>query len=159
MDKIVDIKQAVLVSEKLKKHNKAIVLVGGCFDILHQGHIKFLEKAKKQGDFLFVLLESDEKITKIKGKNRPINQQRRRAEVLSKLKFVDFIITLPFFKADKDYDHLVFELKPDIIATTKGDPARFHKERQAKVLKIKVVDVIKRIPNQSTTRLINNLSL
>lgn len=159
MGKIVDIKQAILISEKLKKQNKTIVLAGGCFDVLHQGHIQFLKKAKKQRDLLFVLLENDKKITEIKGKERPINRQKERAGALSKLKFIDFIITLPFFKVNEDYDNLVFKLKPDIIATTKGDPARFHKERQAKALKIKVVDVIERIPNQSTTRLINNLSL
>lgn len=159
MDKIVNINKAVKITKRIHQQGKQIVLVGGCFDILHQGHLQFLEKSKKQGDFLFVFLESDQKITTMKGKNRPINNQKNRAETLSKLNFVDYIITLPFFKADKDYDDLVFELKPDIIATTKGDPVKFHKERQAKVLKIKVLDVIEKIPNQSTTQLIRKLKL
>lgn len=159
MSKILNIKQAVKIAKELREHKKSTVLAGGCFDILHQGHIKFLEKAKKQGDFLFVFLESDKKIIEMKGKDRPINTQKDRAEALAELSFIDYIIALPFFKTNKDYDDLVFEFKPDIIATTKGDPARFHKERQAKVLKIKVIDVIERISNQSTTRLINNLNL
>ena len=68
---------------------KNIVLVGGCFDIVHLGHLIFLEKAKAKGDILIVLLESDENIRKNKGQNRPINNQEDRALFLSKLKMVD----------------------------------------------------------------------
>ena len=63
-----------------------IVLVGGCFDILHLGHVVFLEKAKKEGDVLVVLLESDEKVRFLKGKGRPVHTQSERAEILSALK-------------------------------------------------------------------------
>ena len=61
MSRIINIKQAIALSKKLKSAGKAIVLTGGCFDVLHLGHIKFLEAAKKRGDYLFVFIESDEK--------------------------------------------------------------------------------------------------
>ena len=71
------------------------VLVGGCFDILHFGHTRFLKKAKSFGDFLIVLLESDKHIKRLKGKNRPINNFMQRKEVLLSLKFVDKVIKVP----------------------------------------------------------------
>ena len=66
MKKIINIKDAIKVSQKLRKQNKTIVLAGGFFDILHTGHIKFLEKSKKHGDYLFVLLEDDKKAREVK---------------------------------------------------------------------------------------------
>ena len=71
------------------------VLVGGCFDVLHIGHVKFLRQAKSFGDYLIVLLESDANIKKLKGSTRPIHNQKERKEVLEALKFVDKVIILP----------------------------------------------------------------
>src|SRR3990167_134264 len=119
MDKVVSIEKAIQITNHLNNQRKRIVLTGGCFDILHIGHISFLENAKKEGDVLFVLLESDESIKKLKGDNRPINNQEDRAKILESLKIVDYIIRLPYFENDKDYDKLISSLKPDIIATTK----------------------------------------
>jgi len=158
MNKILSIEKAIKKSEELRKRGKKIVLVGGCFDILHVGHITFLENARKEGDVLFVLLESDENIKKIKGANRPINAQVDRANILSHLDVVDYVIKIPPIKNDNDYDGLVILLKPAIIATTKGDPMRVHKERQAGQIGAKVVDVIEPVINQSTTRLISILN-
>lgn len=158
MDKILTIKQATSTSKKLRENGRRIVLAGGCFDILHIGHIDFLKKAKKCGDYLFVLLESDEKIKNIKGKDRPINTQKDRAEILSSLYFIDYVIMLPLFKTNQEYDNLILEIKPDIIATTKGDRQIVHKKRQANIINAKVIDVIENISNQSTTRLIRLLS-
>lgn len=157
MNKILNIKQAVQVAKELREHKKSIVLVGGCFDILHKGHIEFLRRAKEQGDILFIFLENDESIRKIKGKNRPVNTQTDRAVILSELSIVDYVIMLPLFKTNQEYDILVIGLKPDIIATTKGDKDRNHKERVAKLLNVKVVDVIQRIPNRSTTIIIESI--
>ncbi|MDO8657699.1 MAG: adenylyltransferase/cytidyltransferase family protein [Candidatus Levybacteria bacterium] len=158
MNKILSTKQAINLAQKLRKQNKSIVLAGGCFDVLHIGHITFLKNAKKYGDFLFVLLESDEKIKEIKGKNRPINGQSDRAEILSSFYFVDYVILLPLFKTNIEYDNLIKTIKPAIIATTKGDKLKFHKKRQAKLVNAKVVEVIKNISNKSTTKLIKILS-
>lgn len=158
MSKIINISRAVEISKKLKEQNKTIVLVGGCFDILHIGHIEFLKQAKRKEDFLFVLLESDEAIRKLKGVNRPINTQEDRARVLSALEAVDYIIAIPLFETSKKYDDLIKKIKPDTIAMTEGDPYKRHKERQARLIQARAINVIRKISNKSTTSLIKLLA-
>lgn len=152
--KIITKANAIKISKELKSEGKSIVLVGGFFDILHFGHIKFLEKAKKHGDFLFVLLESDKTARKIKGENRPMNTQVLRAQVLSALKFVDYIVLLPEMKNDADYDRLVTRLRPMVIAVTQNDKNIRHKTRQANLIGAKVIPVLSQISNKSTSRLV-----
>lgn len=152
-DKIITLQAAYAVVSDFKNKDKKIVLVGGCFDILHKGHLFFLKHAKEQGDILMVLLESDQKIKKLKGEKRPINPQSDRAFVLSTIEFVDYIVLLPEMNDDEDYDKMISKLKPAIIATTTDDPNRSHKERQARKYNCKVVDVISLINDQSTTKL------
>ncbi|MBI2431127.1 MAG: adenylyltransferase/cytidyltransferase family protein [Candidatus Levybacteria bacterium] len=159
MNKILTIEQAERLSKKLRSEGKKIVLVGGCFDILHPGHVLFLEKAKQQGDVLFVMLESDQTIQLTKGNKRPIHPQKDRALVLSTLNMVDYIILLPSLNKDRDYDNLLFKIKPTIIATTKGDPKRYHKERQAKLMGTTVIDVMERVKDASTSQLTKLLSI
>lgn len=146
------------LSEAIQKipSDKIIVVAGGCFDILHPGHQAFLKASKKQGEVLVVLLESDTKIKEVKGLNRPRNTQTIRAQNLAKLDIIDFIILLPYLTDNQDYDKMISSLKPAIITTTTGDPYRFHKERQAKLVNGKVVDVIERLPEFSTTNLLNH---
>jgi len=158
MDKIFTVEQAIKLSTKLRKQGRKLVLAGGCFDILHVGHIRFLHEAKAHGDSLFILLEHDASIKKRKGVNRPLNKQKDRAEMLASLLVIDGIILLPPVTKDNFYDGLVNQLKPAIIATTAGDTSRAHKERQAKEVGAKVVDVIKPIMNQSTTKLFTILN-
>lgn len=157
MNKIISTEQAIKLSEKIRNEGKTIALAGGCFDILHIGHIEYLANAKKHGDVLFVFLESDENIKKIKMPHRPINTQPDRAKILANLSMVDYIIPLPTLKNDKDYDGLVILLKPAIIATTKGDSSKIHKDRQAGLIGAKVVEVTEEVSNQSTSRLVNIL--
>lgn len=154
MNKILTIQQLENISKQLRNMNEKIVLAGGCFDILHIGHLTFLQKAKNQGDYLFVLLESDDQIKKIKGSNRPINTQKDRAEILAALQIVDYIIPLSASMSDSNYDTLIKKINPSVIATTKGDPNRFHKERQAKLIEAKVVDVTMPVKDHSTTNLL-----
>lgn len=92
MYKIKTIKEIKKISEKLKLKGKTIVFTNGCFDIIHPGHIKVLKKAKSIGDILIVGLNSDKSIKKIKGKNRPIIDQKGRCEILSSLWMVDYIV-------------------------------------------------------------------
>ena len=153
MKKILNIKEAISITKLLRRNGKKIVLVGGCFDILHAGHVTFLKKAKKQGDVLMILLESDRAIQKIKGRSRPINPQLDRPEVLSELRSVDFIILLPYLKSNKEYDNLILQLKPHIIATTKGDPNKTHKIRQAQLIDTQIIEVTERIAKTSTSEL------
>lgn len=157
MIRIFSLDKVQTLADTLSVQNKSIVVAGGCFDILHAGHITFLEKAKKQGDILIVFLEADETIKKYKGEKRPINTQSDRAKVLSAIRFVDYICLLEPEMTDEDYDTLVIMLKPAIISTTKGDMQRFHKERQAKRIGAVVRDVTDHIPEKSTTALFNLL--
>lgn len=158
MKKILTIKQATKLSKEFHKQHKRIVLAGGCFDILHVGHIRFLQKAKARGDVLFVMLESDVTITKLKGKKRPINGQKIRAEILVALTSVDIVIMLPELQSNKAYDSVILQLKPAIIATTIGDPNRSHKLRQAKLVDGQLVGVTGKVADASTTRLASLLS-
>ena len=139
--------------------DKKIVLVGGCFDIVHLGHLIFLEKAKAKGDILIVLLESDENIRKNKGQNRPINNQENRAIFLTKLKMVDYVIKLPEMKSDEDYLEILKKIKPNIIAVSEGDSALEKKKKQAKEIGARVLEVNKLIPHQSTSLIIDKIKI
>ncbi|MEK7186367.1 MAG: adenylyltransferase/cytidyltransferase family protein [Patescibacteria group bacterium] len=150
---IVKIEKAIDISKKLRKEGRVVVLAGGCFDILHSGHTRFLKESKKQGNKLFVLLENDVNVAKLKGANRPINTQKERAEVLSDLRSVDYVVLLPVMEIDNDYDKLLLAIRPEVITTTENDPDIEHKKRQAKMIKAKLVSVIGRIEDRSTSRI------
>lgn len=141
-----------------KINNKKVVVVGGCFDLLHLGHIIFLQKAKEQGEIVIVLLESDQTIKKLKGDRRPIHTQEVRSQILAELKSVDFVLVLPPMKSNHEYDQLIEKLSPRVIATTEGDEYDFHKKRQAEKTGAKLVYVTKQINEHSTTQLIQKLS-
>jgi len=158
MNRIINPEKAIKISKKLKREGKKLVLAGGCFDILHVGHIKFLTAAKKRGNVLFILLESDKNVEIFKGKNRPINNQGERAMILSSLRAVDYVIILGEMKTNSDYDKLIINLKPDIIATTKKSQQIIHNARQAKLVDAELALVVNRISNKSTTRLANIIS-
>ena len=100
--------------KKLRSENKTIVTTNGCFDILHVGHVRYLEKAKSFGDVLIVALNSDKSVKSIKGESRPINNENDRAEVLSGLRSVDYVV---LFDEDSPID-LLLQIKPDVH--TKG---------------------------------------
>lgn len=100
--------------KKLKQDGKTVVTTNGCFDILHVGHVRYLEKAKSFGDVLIVALNSDKSVKSIKGESRPINNELDRAEVLSGLKSVDYVV---LFDEDSPID-LLLQIKPDVH--TKG---------------------------------------
>ena len=100
--------------KKLKEQGKTIVTTNGCFDILHVGHVRYLEKAKSFGDVLIVALNSDKSVKSIKGESRPINNENDRAEVLSGLKSVDYVV---LFDEDSPIN-LLLQIKPDVH--TKG---------------------------------------
>jgi rfaE bifunctional protein nucleotidyltransferase chain/domain len=158
MNKIINTKDIVNLTKKLRLKKLSIVLVGGCFDILHIGHIKFLKKAKKMGDRLLVLLESDEKVRKLKGKNRPFFSQKERAEMLSSLQFIDFVLLLPTMKDDQAYEDLIRKIKPAIIAVTSGDLFLEKKKAQARIVKGKL-EIITYLRTPSTSKLANLLGI
>ena len=137
---------------------RKVVLVGGCFDILHYGHICFLKEAKKLGNYLIVALESDANTRKLKGPTRPIHNQKQRREILESLNFIDQVIELPDVMKDGDYSRLVEVLSPDILAVTKGDPMIEKKATHAKKIGAKVVEIDKvKVP--STTQIAKLIGL
>lgn len=77
---------------KIKAQKETIIFTNGCFDILHAGHVSYLQKAKSLGDFLVIGLNSDASVRKLKGKKKPFVSQKNRAKVLSALACVDFIV-------------------------------------------------------------------
>lgn len=143
---------------KIKDAGQSVVLVGGCFDVLHFGHIKFLEKSKKEGDVLIIALESNKNIKRLKGGGRPIHSQEMRAEMLSALKTVDYIVCLPLMENDNDYLELVKRIKPNIIAVTAGDPKLKNKKGQASKAGSRLKIVTHRLSTPSTKEIIKLLN-
>lgn len=158
MNKTIDFDELDQKLETIKSKGK-LVIAGGCFDVLHEGHIRFLEKAKKHGDILLIILESDESVRRRKGADRPVNNQRKRARFLSRFDSVDYVLTIPDFKRDENYYNLVKKLQPDIIAVTKKDPIISKKSEQAKLVGGEIIEVIDRIPNLSTSNILNKQTL
>ena len=106
--KIKTIEEITEVSERLRKEGKIIVTTNGSFDLLHSAHLNLLEKAKKEGDVLIVLLNSDYSIKKMKGENRPILSENERVRILSAIVYVDYIT---IFNDDKPL-FLLEKIKP-----------------------------------------------
>jgi len=137
-----------IVSE-LKNKGKKIIFTNGCFDILHIGHIKFLEKTKDFGDILIVGLNSDESVRRLKGKNRPINSQIDRASILASIKVIDYVV---IFDDDTPLD-LIKLIKPNVLVKG-GDYEDKEVIGQEIVEEVKLV---KFIDNKSTTKTIERI--
>jgi len=99
------------LSEELKSRGKKIIFTNGCFDILHAGHVRYLETAKSYGDVLILGLNSDRSVKVLKGENRPINTQLDRAYILAALEAVDYVVV---FDDDTPYD-LIKAIKPHTL--------------------------------------------
>ncbi len=99
------------LSKELKERSKRIIFTNGCFDILHAGHVRYLETAKSYGDVLILGLNSDRSVTALKGKGRPINTQLDRAYILAALEAVDYVVV---FDEDTPYD-LIKTVKPHVL--------------------------------------------
>jgi len=129
-----------------------VVLIGGCFDILHFGHLTFLQKAKQEGNFLVVLLESDEFI-KLRKKRSPVHTQAERTAILASLRQVDWVIPLSRIIEDADYRQIVKTISPAVIAVTSGDPLMAKKQSQAKMFKAQIRVVTPLIKTLSSTKI------
>ena len=113
-DKILNLKELKKRVVEDKEKDLRIGFTNGCFDILHYGHISYLEKSRQLCDKLIVAVNSDKSVEKLKGKNRPINNQMSRAKILAALHFCDYII---IFNEDTPLN-LINTLKPHLM--TKG---------------------------------------
>jgi D-beta-D-heptose 7-phosphate kinase/D-beta-D-heptose 1-phosphate adenosyltransferase len=147
---IKDFSQITKIVERLKTLNKKIVFTNGCFDILHRGHVSYLDKAKSYGDILIVGLNSDDSIKRLKGKNRPINIQEDRAYILAGLESVDFVV---LFNEDTPYN-LIKLIEPDILVKG-GD--YYNKEIIGSDI-AKEVRLVNFIDGKSTTQIINQIN-
>ncbi len=109
--KIVPVKVLVSKMQRLRKQGKTIAFTNGCFDLMHMGHVAYLQKAKHGNRVLVVGLNSDRSIRRIKGPSRPICPERSRATVLAALECVDFVV---MFNEDTPYN-LIKALRPDVL--------------------------------------------
>jgi D-glycero-beta-D-manno-heptose 1-phosphate adenylyltransferase len=89
-----------------------IVLANGCFDLLHVGHVRYLEAAKEVGDILIVGVNSDEQVKRLKGANRPYQTERERAELIAALRVVDYVTIFP----EPTVEGLIRAIRPDFHA-------------------------------------------
>jgi len=129
------------------KQLRQTVFTNGCFDILHVGHIQYLEQSRALGDKLIVGLNSDDSVRRLKGQSRPVNSQADRKRMLQALRCVDEVV---IFDEDTPYD-LIASLQPDIV-TKGGDyrPEEVVGYDLAKVVVLPYVD------GKSTTRILNH---
>ena len=106
------IDEAARLAERLRREGKRIVLANGCFDVLHVGHIRYLREARRLGDVLFLGLNDDAAVARLKGPGRPVMPLDERAEILSALRDVDHVVIF----ADDTADALVAGLRPHVHA-------------------------------------------
>ena len=104
--------EAVALADRLRAERKRIVLANGCFDLLHVGHVRYLRAARKLGDVLFVGINSDAAVARLKGRGRPLVPATERAEILMALREVDHVVV---FEEDTA-DQLVASLRPHVHA-------------------------------------------
>lgn len=151
---LVDRKDIRALVEEIHKQGKTVVSTNGCFDIIHVGHIRYLEKSKSFADYLIVLLNSDKSVKSIKGPSRPINNENDRAEILSALRCVDYVV---LFDEDSPKD-LLDEMKPDIY--TKGADYTMETLPEADIMRKNNtrVEFIEFVEGKSTTRIVEKLN-
>ena len=137
-----------IVSDKKSKGQK-IVFTNGCFDILHAGHVKYLEEAKNCGDILVLGLNSDASVKKIKGSDRPINSQNDRAYILASLEVVDYLV---IFDTDTPLE-LIQLIQPDVLVKG-GDYKNKYVVGQDIAKELKLIEFI---PGKSTSKLIKKI--
>ncbi|CAN5578861.1 hypothetical protein BH10BAC4_BH10BAC4_15310 [soil metagenome] len=152
-DKIIDrdtAKKTVLI---WKEQGKKVVFTNGCFDILHLGHVDYLEKARGLGDKLVLGLNTDDSVSRFKGPFRPIQDQNSRAHILASLQFIDLVV---FFNEDTPFD-LISALVPDILV--KGSDYLAENIVGADVVKRNggVVKTIDFVPGYSTSRIVEKI--
>lgn len=104
--------EAAALADRLRAEGKRIVLANGCFDLLHVGHVRYLREARRLGDVLFVGINSDAAVARLKGPGRPIMPAAERVEILSALRDVDHVVVFDEDTADR----LVERLRPHVHA-------------------------------------------
>jgi D-glycero-beta-D-manno-heptose 1-phosphate adenylyltransferase len=155
-DKIIPFEQFEKRAKDLRAAGKKIVATNGCFDLLHVGHVRYLEAARTKGDVLIVGINGDESVRGLKGQTRPVNNERDRAEVVAALECVDLVTIFPETRATK-----FLELAAPAIYVKGGD----YKEETLNVEERRVlekagakIDILPLEQGYSTSQLLTRLS-
>ncbi len=138
------------LAEIVKRHQSAgqrVVLANGCFDLLHGGHISYLESAKAAGDILIVAVNSDASIKKIKGDKRPIFPERERLEILEAIECIDYILVFD----EPSVDGLLRQLRPDVHAKGTDYTRDTVPERQT-AIELGIETIIAGSPKENATK-------
>lgn len=138
---------------KAKAAGKKLVFTNGCFDILHVGHVRYLNAAKSLGDYLIVGLNSDDSVRCLKGPTRPINNQYDRAEVLAGLSSVDYVVIF----SEHTAENLIAEIKPEIYV--KGGDYQVEELPEAKIVEQYggCIKLIPEVPGRSSSNVIKKI--
>ena len=154
MGKIVEQEDIIDIVRNGQKEGKTFVVTNGCFDILHVGHVRYLQKTKEYADFLIVMLNSDSSVKQIKGPSRPINNQDDRAEILSSLSCVDYVVIFE----ESSPAMLLEKIKPDVY--TKGADYNIETlpERDVVLRNNIKVEFIEFVEGKSTTKVIEKIN-
>ncbi|HTY60089.1 MAG TPA: D-glycero-beta-D-manno-heptose 1-phosphate adenylyltransferase [Bacteroidota bacterium] len=153
MGRVVSLPALARIRAGLRRRGKRVVFTNGTFDILHRGHVEYLAAARKMGDVLFVGLNSDASIRRIKGPKRPVNKWRDRAAVLAALASVDYVC---LFGQDTPY-RMIRRLVPDVLV--KGADWKKAEIVGGDVVKEGggVVRTVRLTPGRSTTNVIERV--
>ena len=107
MGKVKTLAELMKIVEELKREGRRIVFTNGCFDLLHLGHVRYLKEAKEQGDALLIGLNSDKSVSALKGSGRPLVKEKDRAEILSALAAVDYIVIFDEMTPERLIDKII----------------------------------------------------
>ena len=148
----INLNNAIRKVSKLKEKGKIIVFTNGCFDLLHKGHLSYLEVSKKLGDYFIVGLNSDSSVKKLKGKDRPVNNEMARAKNLLSTSIVDDVI---IFNEDNPRK-LINGILPNVL--TKGGDYNEGEIIGADIVKSSggIVEIIPLLEGYSTTKIIRD---
>jgi rfaE bifunctional protein nucleotidyltransferase chain/domain len=111
-DKIKSVREAQTLCQAARQEGRRVVFTNGCFDLIHRGHVRYLEQARDLGEMLVVGINSDLSVRRIKGPSRPVVSQEERSEILAALHCVDIVVIF----AEPDPLAIIEQLRPDVLA-------------------------------------------
>jgi D-glycero-beta-D-manno-heptose 1-phosphate adenylyltransferase len=103
--------ELVSTVRELRSQGKQVVFTNGCFDLLHRGHVRYLDQAKSLGDVLIVAINGDDSVRALKGRDRPVMSQEERAEIVAALAAVDYVLIFE----ELDPERVIWALQPDVL--------------------------------------------
>jgi len=155
LSKLKSANELAQIRAELDAQGRRMVLTNGCFDILHAGHVRYLQQARSLGDALVVVLNGDESVRTLKGQGRPINSQDDRAEVLSALGCIDYVTICPEVRIT----NVLLAVKPQIYVKG-GDytPESLNQEEREVLHEVHAeIKIVPLVPGRSTTALITKM--